>query len=222
MKSTTQTKTAKSAYVKDKHLATLPEPIYREVGPIVMTPDEMNAWDRMEEYFNTKAEQGLQMVHAGPIRWGFAPCKPGEYIYRVVTLEQPYYYPASQDYLKFLVDSGVEIVFVGGNGTYAIVRRPAVEGSFEITGTVSSKLAYLRILNNRIVALLWVAYLVLILYTVTGVANMWSPRPPDPILASMMTGGMLITLIPAILAHVLLRRNDNRLLALIAESAVHE
>jgi len=222
MKTTTNTKTAKPVYVQDKHLAVLPKPTRYELGPIVWTPDEVNAWGRIEDYLNTKADQGWQMVHADPIRWGFIPCEPGEYIYRVVTLEEPYYYPSSQEYLKFLVDSGVDIVFVGKYGSYAIVRRRGLDGPFEITGTVSSKLAHLRVLNNRMISLLWTGFFLLAVYVGLGALILTALDPFNVVLASIVGLGFLFCISMVVGASVLLHRNDKRFLALIAESAIHE
>jgi len=222
MKTHTTTKTVKPVYVKDKHLTPLPKPTRYDLGPIIWTPDEVNAWDQLEDYFNTKADQGWQLVHVGPIKWGFVPCDPGEYIYRVVTLEEPYYYPASQDYLQFLVDSGVEIVFVGWYSSYAIVRRPAADGPFELTSTISSKLAHLRLFNNRLVGMLGFAYGLLLVYAVCGLIALWGVLPPDRVMGSLATIVTLLTAFMAIPALFLLHRNDKRFRALIAESAVHE
>jgi len=220
MKATTRTKPAKPAYVHDKHLAALPKPARHEIGPILTAWDEIREWDKIERCFNSAADKGWQMVSFGPFWRGFAPCVPGEYVYRVVTLERPYYHPSSQEYLRFLEDSGAEIVHVFSGG--AILRRPALDGPFEVTSTASSKLAHLRILTNKAVIFLWLAYLCCALWMIVPLINLWIPRPPDPMRALTATLGFLTSIVLALGAHLRLRRVDKRFRALITENAVHE
>jgi len=232
MATTKTTRPVRPHLVNDKHLTPMPKPTHREVGPLhwMWGTNEQVLWKEVEEYFNAKAAEGWQMVSVGPLRWGFAPCEPGEYIYRIVPLEEPYNYPSSQNYLSFLADSDVEIVHVL-YGLYAIVRRKAELGPFEITGSVSSKLARLRLLNKRMVALLsaacaWMVVL-FAMAIVFIVVNLYRPGDvPDPWFASfIIVWGAIIVVTMSFcgwFAYRNFRGIDASLADLVADSAIHD
>jgi hypothetical protein len=148
---------ARPAIVPDKHKAELPRPTRREAGPlrVALDTDEERAFAIVEDYFNRRCQEGWALVDVGPLRWGFVACEPGEYVYRVATLEDPYYTPASQDYLDFLVSSGTEVVDIYAN-QFAFLRRPAALGPFEVAASRGAgRLAALRAGFVRMTGSLW-------------------------------------------------------------------
>ena len=223
---------AKHHLVKGKHLTPMPKPTHREIGPLhwMWTVDALALCREMEDYFNAKAAEGWQMVHVGAIYWGFAPCEPGEYIYRVMYLDESYRHPSSQDYLTFLTDSEVEIVAVY-LGWMAIVRRKAALGPFEIAGSISSKLAGLRGLSKRMLSILAATCVYMILFFALTVAivvqNSLAPGDgSDPGFANFMIAwGAIVVLSMSFcgwFAYRNLRRIDTSLADLIADSSIHD
>ena len=221
---------AKPHLVKDKHLTPMPKPTHREVGPLhwMWSVDALALCHEMEDYFNAKAAEGWQMVHVGAIYWGFAPCEPGEYIYRVIYLDESYRRPSSQDYLTFLTDSEVEIVAVY-LGWMAIVRRKAAVGPFEIAGSISSKLARLRGLNKRMLSLLWGACVDMVIFFAMTVAFLVQGylAPSRSVWHAWFIAGWgafnLVTMsFCGWFAYRNLRRIDTSLADLIADSSIHD
>ena len=217
---------ARSRYVNDKHLATLPRPTRWTRRPYQWTTaGSDDAWEKAEDYFNQQAAQGWQLVKVGPLRWGFAPCQPGEFVYRIAFLEEVYGTPASQTYLTLLVDSGAEVVDIQ-KYLYAVTRRPAALGPYVIEGSTSSRLSHLRETIKRATYHLITAFG--IMTTLAVIMGVLSVAPialgPDGFNSAlfMCVLGLVSTLPEAWIAYASVRRSLRKMGTLIADTSIHE
>jgi len=97
-----------------------------------------------EEWLNEMAQDGHAMndCSAGLFTdvFSFEECKPSEYIFRVLMLDNNVKHIESMRYLRFLRESGVE--HVGSNGNAVYLRKKADSGPFEIFTDRDSRLKY--------------------------------------------------------------------------------
>jgi len=104
-------------------------------------------WDKDEEqrWLNEMCHNGwaLKKFFAG--LYTFVPCRPGEYIYQVDLLPGQGFTPSDPTgYDEFMADMGVDVVQHWGR--WAILRKSAAEGPFEIYTDLDSQISlYTRI-----------------------------------------------------------------------------
>jgi len=65
-------------------------------------------YEKEEKWLNEMSEKGLALTDYSWCRYVFSDSQPGEYIYRIELLEYRPSHPASQKYLRFMEESGVE------------------------------------------------------------------------------------------------------------------
>jgi hypothetical protein len=133
------------------------------------TDESFAAW--LNEY----SAKGWQLSWAGFVRYRFTKGAPGEYVYRYHCVAGPYGSPERADYLRLLAGMGAEVVRVFEDPArrqgYAILRRPAALGDFELESDVTSQMSYTRRLGRHyIVALAVCAVCAVGLLTATGFA----------------------------------------------------
>jgi hypothetical protein len=87
-------------------------------------------FEKEEKWLNTMAQKGMHMVSYTFCRYLFEEGAPGKYIYRLELLKELPGHPESTAYLKFMEESGVEVVDTYLRWVY--FRKKASEGSFEI------------------------------------------------------------------------------------------
>lgn len=97
-----------------------------------------------EEWLNEMSQDGYAMndCNAGLFVdvFSFEKCEPGEYIFRVLMLDNDIKHVESMRYLRFLRESGVE--HVGSNGNAVYLRKKASDGAFDIFTDTDSRLKY--------------------------------------------------------------------------------
>ena len=97
-----------------------------------------------EEWLNEMAQDGHAMndCSAGLFAdvFSFEKCEPGEYIFRVLMLDNNVKHPESMRYLRFLRESGVEHVASNGNAVY--LRKKTDSDPFDIFTDRDSRLKY--------------------------------------------------------------------------------
>jgi hypothetical protein len=97
-----------------------------------------------EEWLNEMAQDGHAMndCSAGLFTdvFSFEKCEQGEYIFRVLMLDNNVKHPESMRYLRFLRESGVE--HIGSNGNAVYLRKKADSDSFDIFTDRDSRLKY--------------------------------------------------------------------------------
>ena len=97
-----------------------------------------------EEWLNEMAQDGHAMNDCRPGLFAdtlsFEKCEPGEYIFRVLMLDNNPKHPESMRYLRFLREGGAE--HVGSNGNAVYLRKKTAGGPFDIFTDRGSRLKY--------------------------------------------------------------------------------
>lgn len=99
--------------------------------------------DEEQDWLNDYCQQGWAMVSFFVGLTTFAPCQPGEFIYQIDLLPGSGLQASNYtDYAIFMNDMGVEVLQRWGRWVY--LRRPAVDGPFDIYTDVASKIELYR------------------------------------------------------------------------------
>ncbi len=108
------------------------------------------AWqaEKEEAWLNEMAAKGLALVAVGYCRYEFEDCTPGEYQYRIELLKFAPAHPESQQYIKFIEDTGAEQV--GSYMRWVYFRKKTSDGPFDLFSDLSSRITHL----SRIISLL--------------------------------------------------------------------
>lgn len=109
-----------------------------------------------ERWLNEMVTQGWALVDMSGLRYIFAPCQPGAYIYRLELLEELPTHVKSYNYLSFLREAGVEVV--DSHLRWIYLRRPAKDGPFDLYTDRESRIRH----YGRITTL----------YGIVGIANL--------------------------------------------------
>lgn len=109
------------------------------------------AWqaEKEEAWLNEMAAKGLALVAVGFCRYEFEDCTPGEYQYRIELLKYAPAHPESQQYIKFIEDTGAEQI--GSYMRWVYFRKKTSDGPFDLFSDLSSRISHL----NRIISLLF-------------------------------------------------------------------
>lgn len=99
-------------------------------------------YEKEEDYLNEMAAKGLALVDYTFGRYVFEETEKGEYIYRIELLENPVRHPESQNYIRFMEETGIE--FVASIYRWVYFRRKAAEGAFDIYTDTDSKLRHYK------------------------------------------------------------------------------
>ena len=109
------------------------------------------AWefDKEEKWLTECAAKGLALVSVGFCRYDFEECTPGAYQVRLEFLDNLPSHPESQQYLRFLEETGAE--HIGSFMRWVYLRRPTEYGPFDLFSDNASRVRHL----GRIIALIW-------------------------------------------------------------------
>ena len=105
-------------------------------------------FDREEQWLNDMAAQGLALVDVGFCRYVFEECLPGEYQIRLELLDKKPTHPESEQYIRFVEETGAEQVASWIDWVY--FRKKTADGPFELFSDNASRLRML----NRVIGLL--------------------------------------------------------------------
>ncbi|ADY56378.1 hypothetical protein Sgly_2086 [Syntrophobotulus glycolicus DSM 8271] len=107
------------------------------------------AWDfeKEEIWLNEMAAKGLVLVAIGFCRYTFEECLPGEYNVRLELLNNVPTNAESQQYIKFLEESGAE--YLGSVMRWVYFRRKTDNGEFNLYSDNASRIKLL----NRVLTL---------------------------------------------------------------------
>ena len=105
-------------------------------------------FDKEEQWLNDMAAKGLALVDVGFCRYTLEECLPGAYQVRLELLENQLSHSESQQYLRFLEETGVEQV--GNYFRWAYFRKKAADGPFDLYSDLASRIKHLK----RIIALI--------------------------------------------------------------------
>ena len=100
------------------------------------------AWEyeKEEHWLNEMAAKGLALVDYTFCRYSFEECEPGEYSFKIQLLEHRPSHPESEQYIRFMEETGAEQVASYLNWVY--FRKKTSEGPFEIFSDIESKLKH--------------------------------------------------------------------------------
>jgi len=106
-------------------------------------------YDKIEAWVNEKSSRGLQLVRIGWWGYHFEIGEVNEYIYRLDVLRSSRKSTDSQNYLRFLQDTGIEIVPCKGMwGRSVWLKRKPINGNFDLYSDIETKIEYYRRLSK--------------------------------------------------------------------------
>lgn len=107
------------------------------------------AWqfDKEEKWLNECSAKGLHLCDVGVFRYTFEEGTPGAYSHKLELLENWPTHPESVAYIRFLEDTGVEMV--GSILRWVYFRKKTVDGPFDLFSDLDSRIKHL----NRIIFL---------------------------------------------------------------------
>jgi ABC-type glycerol-3-phosphate transport system permease component len=126
------------------------------------------AWqaEKEEAWLNEMAAKGLGLVSVGFCRYEFEDCTPGEYQYRIELMKYTPTHPESQQYIKFIEDTGAEQI--GSYMRWVYFRKKAELGSFTLYSDCASRVKHLGRIMGMLIPVtiydLWVGFYNLSLY----------------------------------------------------------
>ena len=130
-------------------------------------------WDyeKEERWLNEMSARGLAMSDYSWCRYVFADAQKGEYNYRIELLENMPTHPESMAYLRFLEESGVEVVTTYMRWVY--LRKPASEGAFDLYTDLDSKIRHYQRINYFWTALMIAEFGAAVANLGIGIANLF-------------------------------------------------
>ena len=114
-------------------------------------------FDKEEKWLNEMAAKGLALTSVHFFRYEFEDCLPGEYNIRLELLKDFVGHPASQNYIRFLEETGAE--HVGTLLRWVYFRKKVDAAPFDLFSDIDSRIRHL----NRILyipALIGIANLI--------------------------------------------------------------
>ena len=126
-------------------------------------------FEKEETWLNEMSSNGLALIDRFGFHYEFADCNPGEYVYRTESLKKRPGSRESQNYLNFVIDSGIEHVLTYGYLVY--FRRRANEGPFEIYTDIESKLSYYKRISKYWLPLICMMALLSVEHAYLGIDN---------------------------------------------------
>ena len=117
------------------------------------------AWEfeKEEKWLNEMSAKGLALVGVGCCKYTFEECLPGEYTIRLELLKNRPKHLESQQYLRFMEETGVQ--YLGSILRWVHFRKKRTEGEFDLFSDNESKCKHLN--------------LILSLLTIVFVLNLW-------------------------------------------------
>ena len=106
------------------------------------------AWDfeKEEKWLNEMSAKGLNLDGVGLCKYIFEEGTPGEYIYRLELLEKGPTHAESEQYIRFLEDTGVE--YVGSVIRWVYFRKKAADGGFDLFSDIDSRIKHFKRLTS--------------------------------------------------------------------------
>jgi hypothetical protein len=102
--------------------------------------------EREEAWLNEMADKGFNFLDNFFMRYTFTEGTPNEYIYRIELMKEKPNHPVSQQYIKFLEETGVECV--SNSGRWVYFRKKACDGPFDLYSDIDAKIDhYKRIIS---------------------------------------------------------------------------
>lgn len=99
-------------------------------------------YEKEEKWLNEMSSKGLALSNYSWCRYVFEDSTPGEYIYRIVLLDNTMSHPESRKMISFFEDMGIE--FVASYSRWVYLRKKAAEGPFEIHSDIDTRIAHYK------------------------------------------------------------------------------
>jgi hypothetical protein len=170
--------------------------------------------DERERWVNEHVANGWALVGNTLLRYEFEECTPGEYIYRLEVLSKPTKAPESQEYLRFVRETGAEVAVE--SGALVWFRKKAADGPFEIFSDVDSRLAYYQRLGAGSLGMLAIVVVNVALDTANVVLSVRAGDDP------LMIGAWSLTLVLWLAVLAIILRRHTKLRALKAQALLSQ
>ncbi len=121
-------------------------------------------FDKEEKWLNEMAAKGLGLVAIGFCKYTFEESTPSEYNIRLELLENVPTHLESEQYIKFVEETGAE--YLGSYLRWVYFRKKRSDGEFNLYSDCNSRIKHL----NRILTLLTA---LLFLTIPNGINNIW-------------------------------------------------
>lgn len=121
-------------------------------------------FDKEEKWLNEMAARGLALCAVGYCRYEFEECRPGEYGVRLELLKNKPSHPESEQYIRFIEDTGAEQV--GSYLSWVYFRKKTAEGAFDLHSDLDSRIRHLTGIQNLVLALA-------LINLIPGIYNAW-------------------------------------------------
>ncbi|KXL52064.1 hypothetical protein CLNEO_25800 [Anaerotignum neopropionicum] len=108
----------------------------------------VSEYDKEEKWLNEMAERGLALVAIGFCKYTFEECIPGEYNVRLELLKNAPSHGESQQYIKFIEETGAE--YLGSIMRWIYFRKKTDEGEFNLYSDNSSRIKQMNKILNLI------------------------------------------------------------------------
>ena len=137
------------------------------------------AWEfeKEEHWLNEMAAKGLALVDYTLFRYSFEPCEPGEYSFKIQLLEHRPSHPESEQYIRFMEETGAEQVASYMNWVY--FRKKTAEGAFELFSDIESKLKHLILIKKLLIPLavlnLGIFFMNMVNFAINYPRGLWIP-----------------------------------------------
>lgn len=137
------------------------------------------AWDfeKEEKWLNEMSAKGLALVDYAWCRYSFEECAPGEYTNKIQLLEHRPNHPESEQYIRFMEETGAEQVASYINWVY--FRKKTAEGPFELFSDIESKMNHLILIKKLFLPLAYMNLLValgnFINFGISAPSFLWVP-----------------------------------------------
>ena len=103
-------------------------------------------FEKEEKWLNEMSAKGLHLDGVGFCKYIFKEGIPGEYTYHLELLENMPATPQSEQYIRFLEETGVE--HVGSFFRWVYFRKKAADGEFKLFSDIDSRVKHLKRLTT--------------------------------------------------------------------------
>lgn len=119
-----------------------------------------------ERFLNEMSKKGWALTQYTWCKYTFEDVPKGKYIFRIELLENPVEHPKSQEYIRFMEETGAKLVSSYNRWVY--FRRDAAEGEFDIYSDIDSRLKHYRRIQMFFIAVTAINLFVGLLNAVSG------------------------------------------------------
>lgn len=98
-------------------------------------------FEKEERWLAQMSARGLALAAVGWCRYDFDECEPGEYSIRLELLDHRPSHPESQQYIRFVEETGAQ--YLGSVNSWAYFRRRSELGPFDLFSDLDSRIRHL-------------------------------------------------------------------------------